>query len=308
MKIKFSFIVLVLSNLVFSGHLTAQGVAVSNDGNYLPASSAILDVMATDKGILIPRLSTAQREAIYQPANGLLVFDSDKASFLYFDGAAWRSLASKNYVDSIKQEIKLEIWAEIGVDDTEGHHYPAVKIGSQVWMALNLRATRYSDGSPIPRVTDNTAWSLLSTPAFCWYMNDSSTYAALCGAMYNWYAVNSGILCPEGWHVPSDAEWTILTDYLGGVSLAGGKMKEAGTTHWLSPNTGASNSSGFTAIPGGFRHNGSFWDYGYNANWWSSSDHNSTESWARKIFYYSGTVLRDVNHMNIGFSVRCLKN
>src|SRR5574344_993327 len=154
--------------------------------------------------------------------------------------------------------------------DIEGNTYKTVTIGTQTWMAENLKVTKYNDGAAIPNVTDNTAWSKLTTGALCDYDNtpsNSETY----GKLYNWHAVNTGKLCPTGWHVPSDAEWTKLTDYL--TSDAGGKLKETGTTHWNSPNTSATNETGFTALPGGSRgYSGAFLNvcgYGY---WWSATE------------------------------------
>jgi uncharacterized protein (TIGR02145 family) len=134
--------------------------------------------------------------------------------------------------------------------DVDGNVYNTVTIGAQVWMAENLRTTKYNDGTSIPLVTDSTKWSDLSTPAHCWYNNDKASYKATYGALYNWYTVATDNLCPTGWHVPTTAEWQILKDYLGS-SVDGGKLKESGTTHWKSPNKGATNESGFTALPGG---------------------------------------------------------
>jgi uncharacterized protein (TIGR02145 family) len=139
------------------------------------------------------------------------------------------------------------------VKDQDGNAYKTVNIGNQVWMAENLRTTKFNDNKTIPLVKDSTAWSNLITPGYCCYDNDAETYLSLYGALYNWYAVNTGKLCPEGWHVPSDEEWITLRTYLGGEELAGGKMKESGISHWQSPNAGATNQSGFTAIPGGVR-------------------------------------------------------
>jgi uncharacterized protein (TIGR02145 family) len=285
-----------------------QGVAISNENNYQAEGSSILDVSSDSKGILIPRLTGAQRASISEPATGLMVFDTDINTFCFYDGASWQYLITKAYADSLKQEVKLEIYAELGVDDIDGNHYLAVKIGNQVWMAENLRTTRLNNGSEIPEITENAAWNGMTSPAYCWFFNDSASYAGFCGALYNWYSVGTGNLCPEGWHVPTDTDWTELTNFLGGTSVAGGKMKETGTAHWLAPNNGATNESGFTAIPGGFRYNGSFWDYGYNANWWSSTENTSTDCWARKIYYYGAFFYADANVKNIGFSVRCLKN
>lgn len=138
--------------------------------------------------------------------------------------------------------------------DIEGNVYQTVIIGTQVWMAENLRTTKYNDGSSIPLVTEAAAWDDLNSPGYCWYDNDSINYKDTYGALYNWNAINTGKLAPVGWHVATDADWTTLTTYLGGDSIAGGKLKEQGTSHWAIPNTGASNTSGFTGLPAGFRN------------------------------------------------------
>ncbi len=155
------------------------------------------------------------------------------------------------------------------VTDIDGNVYHTVTIGTQVWLVENLKTTRYNDGTSIPLVTDSAAWSNADTSAYCWYNNDianKNTY----GALYNWFTVNTGKLAIAGWHIPTDAEWTTLTDYLGGESIAGGKLKETGTTHWRSPNAGATNESGFTALPGGHRDvNGTFSAMGDDGFWWS---------------------------------------
>ena len=120
-------------------------------------------------------------------------------------------------------------------------------------MAENLKTTKYRDGTSIPLVTENTAWLNLTTPGYCWYNNDAAHYKSTYGALYNWYVLNAGSngwknVCPTGWHVPTDAEWTTLTTYLGGESIAGGKLKETGTSHWLSPNTVATNETGLHTL------------------------------------------------------------
>jgi len=130
----------------------------------------------------------------------------------------------------------------------------SVQIGNQTWTLKNLDVSTYRNGDPIPQVQDNTAWANLSTGAWCYYLNNTAN-GTIYGKLYNWYAVNDPRgLAPNGYHIPTDAEWTTLTTYLGGSTLAGGKMKEAGSSHWLSPNTGATNSSGFKGLPGGFRY------------------------------------------------------
>ncbi|MCX6258773.1 MAG: fibrobacter succinogenes major paralogous domain-containing protein [Bacteroidia bacterium] len=197
------------------------------------------------------------------------------------------------------------------VKDIDGNVYHTVTIGSQVWMVENLKTTKFNDGTAIPLVTDSLAWSYLFTPGFCWYNNDASTYKNTYGALYNWYAVNTGKLCPPGWHVPSDAEWTQLTDFLGGDSIAGGKMKESGTIHWYSPNIGATNSSRFTALPGGFRgNNGTFTSLVGFGSWWSVTEavDDASSAYLRLLGYDRANVLRFIDAKSDGFSVRCVRD
>lgn len=195
------------------------------------------------------------------------------------------------------------------VKDIDGNGYITVRIGSQWWMAENLKTTKLNDGTDIPMVFDNKTWGSLTTIAYCWYKNDEENYKNEYGALYNWYAVNTGKICPVGWHMPSDNEWTTLTNYLGGENVAGGKLKEASTTHWDSPNIGATNESGFTALPGGSRlSNGEFRDIGQNGNWWSSTEQSSQFAWQRVMFRNLNGVGRVGCNMEYGFSVRCLKD
>jgi uncharacterized protein (TIGR02145 family) len=192
--------------------------------------------------------------------------------------------------------------------DIDGNTYKTVTIGTQTWMAENLKVTKYNDGAAIPKVTDATAWSELTTGALCDYENtpsNSETY----GKLYNWHAVNTGKLCPTGWHVPSDAEWTELTDYLGETD-AGGKLKETGTTHWNSPNTSATNETGFTALPGGARSSdyGVFTNIGYHGYWWSATEIYATTAWSRTMSDNYNYVYRFYSNKEIGFSVRCVRD
>jgi len=195
------------------------------------------------------------------------------------------------------------------VTDVDGNIYKTVKIGTQWWMAENLKTTKYNDGISIPLVTADT-FSNLTTPGYCWYNNDAATYKNTYGALYNWYAVNTGKLAPSGWHVPTDAEWTILTNLLGGDSIAGGKMKEAGITHWLSPNTGANNSSGFSGLPGGARyHFGMFLYVGREGSWWSATEWSLSYAWLLYLSYNNPVALHVVTGDKYrGVSVRCVMN
>jgi len=157
--------------------------------------------------------------------------------------------------------------------------------------------------------TDEKAWSVLATPGYCWYGNDEETYKSTYGALYNWYAVNTGKLCPQGWHVPTDAEWTFLTNYLGGESTAGGKLKKTGKSYWVDPNEGATNETGYTALPGGFRfRDGLFHDFGFSGYWWSSTEYTREKAHFRYMNYEYNNVFRFNNMKNIGFSVRCIKD
>ncbi len=197
------------------------------------------------------------------------------------------------------------------VTDYNGNVYNTVQIGTQCWMKENLKARNYRNGTTIPNISTNITWLQLVTGARCWYNNDSATYAATYGALYNWYAVdNPNGLCPTGWHVPTDAEWTILTDFLGGLSVAGGSLKETGTTHWHGYNTGATNSSGFTALPGGDRnsHNGWFSQVGGVGSWWSSSVYSSASARSLSLSCNTSIVNMSSYNNNYGFSVRCVRD
>ncbi len=199
------------------------------------------------------------------------------------------------------------------ISDKSGNSYKTVYIGTQQWMAENLKTSKYSDGTLIPNVTDYTEWENNTTGAWAYYENDAANNSKY-GKLYNWYAVSPTTngnknVCPSGWHVPTDAEWTVLTEYLGGESIAGGKMKEVGTTSWVSPNAEAINTSLFTGLPGGGRYNaGSYDAIGYFGLWWSSSETNTNNAWARSLYLNGGNAFRDYSAKESGFSVRCLRD
>jgi uncharacterized protein (TIGR02145 family) len=209
------------------------------------------------------------------------------------------------------------------VKDIDGNVYNTVTIGTQTWMKENLKTTHYADGTAIPLLTGNSNWDTLTaaSKAYCYYDDNSATYANTYGALYTWSAAMNGAassssspsgiqgVCPTGWHLPSDDEWTTLTDYLGGVIVAGGKLKETGTTHWQSPNRGTTNKSGFTALPGGLRYYyGTFGSIGHLGFWWSASESNTISAWTRCLSYdYSGVYGGDYYKL-YDFSVRCLRD
>jgi len=193
--------------------------------------------------------------------------------------------------------------------DYDGNTYYTVKIGEQWWMAENLKVTHYRDGSVIPHVND-ASWSSADYGAYCEYMTDEN-YVAGFGRLYNWFAVDdSRNIAPEGWHVPSNAEWQTLVDYLGGDAVAGGKMKETGTASWISPNTGATDESGFHALPGGLRYDfGAFAGMGSVAWFWSSTESYSDYAWIREMTYnYAGVNSYDMGDKNNGMAIRCVKD
>jgi uncharacterized protein (TIGR02145 family) len=183
-------------------------------------------------------------------------------------------------------------------------YVPIVKIGSQCWMQKNLDVSKYRNGDTIPEVTDPTEWANLTTGAWCYYENDTAN-GPVYGKLYNWYAVNDPRgLAPIDWHIPSDAEWTKLTDFLGGEDIAGVKMKVM--TGW-STNIDATNSSGFTGIPGGNReYTGPFENVGYNGGWWSATEYNDKNAYYRGLYHNGGTLHQNIPNKIYGYSVRCL--
>jgi uncharacterized protein (TIGR02145 family) len=207
----------------------------------------------------------------------------------------------------------------VTISDVDGNVYNTVTIGTQVWMAENLKATKYNDNTAIPNITVNETFAAATTGAYSDYDNtpsNSTTY----GRLYNWYAIDNDAttktasnggknICPTGWHVPTIAEWTTLSTYLGGGTVAGAKLKETGTTHWETPNTGATNESGFTGLPAGIRSSSGTWNIGVQTYWWSSSKHSGS------VYNDYTYIQNNYNNLSIsypsdpmGFSVRCISD
>jgi uncharacterized protein (TIGR02145 family) len=203
------------------------------------------------------------------------------------------------------------IKAQETVTDIDSNVYQTVTIGTQIWMKENLKTIHYSNGDAIPNITDTTAWTGLTTGAYCNYNNDS-TKVATYGRLYNWYAVaDDRNVCPAGWTVPKDADWTTLINYLGGESVAGGKMKEVGTMHWTYPNTGANNSSVFTGLPAGLRDDlAGFYDIDKGGSFWSANANSSEPSYAYfLLLWFSEVKVQYFSYYkSLGNSVRCLKD
>jgi len=192
--------------------------------------------------------------------------------------------------------------------DVDGNTYTTVTIGSQVWMKENLKTTRYRNGAVIPTGLSDSQWQNTNSGAYAIYDNNAANNDTY-GKLYNWFAVtDSRNLCPTGWHVPSDAEWTTLENFLGGVNVAGGKMK-AVSSLWTSPNTGATDESGFSGLPGGCRfYLGSYFGVGNYGYWWSSTESSTTYAWGRGLGYVSGGSNRSYYYEPYGFGVRCLRD
>lgn len=213
------------------------------------------------------------------------------------------------------------------IKDIDGNVYHSITIGTQVWMLENLKVTKYNDGTAIPLVTDATEWSLLTTPGFCWFNNDESANKNSYGGLYNWYAVNTGKLAPTGWHVPTDAEWTVLENYLvvngynyDGTTTGNKYAKALASATGWTPDAGTGtagntdypnyrNKSGFTALPGGYRHKAG-WDdsIGVFGGWWSSTEPNAASAWMRGVYNYEIYVERSNYEKQYGFFVRCLRD
>jgi len=192
------------------------------------------------------------------------------------------------------------------VTDQEGNVYKTITIGTQTWMAENLRATKYNDGTSIPNVNNNSDWSNLSTGAYCSYNNQTTIEPiATYGYLYNWYTVNTGNLAPKGWHVATNNEWAILISYLGGI-YSGYKLKEKGTTHW-DLNDDATNESGFTALSIGHRtQTGEFSDL--ESIYWSSTSLSSDYAKSRGLYDLTNQIYNDITDKRYGLSVRCIKD
>jgi len=258
-------------------------------GTATPDASAKLDISSTTQGLLPPRMTTAQRDAIVSTATGLVIFNTTTNGLEFKSSTGWVSLKTSS----------------------DAAFLPTIVIGTQQWMEKNLDVLTYRNGDIIPQVTDPTTWAALTTGAWCYYNNDVAK-GAIYGKLYNWYAVTDPRgLAPTGWHVPTDVEWTTLETTLGGNALAGGKIKTVGTTLWAPPNTGATNESSFAGLPGGGRYDdGTFEPYSFGCYWWSSTEHISNQSfaWFSGASYWTSSMTRTYFYKHGGFSVRCLRD
>jgi uncharacterized protein (TIGR02145 family) len=292
-----------------TGSTAVSGGNVSNDGGTL----------VTQRGICYstsPSPTTANTTIISGSGTG--GFTSNLTSLTASTNYYVRAYATNSAGTAYGNEVSFTTTAGGGGIVTnpgagvtfDGYTYSSIVLGNgQEWMAENLRTTSYANGDPIPNVTDNTQWPSLTTGAWSHYNNDSQ-YENPYGKLYNWYTVDDPRnVCPTGWHMPTDAEYVLLTDYLGGGPVAGGKMKSTGTQYWLSPNLDATNESGFSGLPGGVRDpSGPFNLIGYYGFWWSSSENGTFYAWARDLDYSDGSVSSYNDSKTYGYSVRCLRD
>jgi uncharacterized protein (TIGR02145 family) len=216
-------------------------------------------------------------------------------------------------VNSLGTTFGSDLTFTTTIEDGEGNVYNIVIIGTQVWMKENLRTTKYSNGDLIGTTSSPTLdISGESTPKYQWVYGGDESNLVTYGRLYTWFAVtDSRNVCPTGWHLPTDSEWTTLTTFLGGDNVAGGKLKETGTTHWSSPNTGATNETGFRGLPSGNRDsNGTtgFYNIRNGGNWWSSTEFSTTFAYCRHMFYNDSNLSSGNYDKQAGFSVRCLKD
>ncbi len=267
----------------------SQNVAINTDGSP-PHTSAILDLQATDKGILIPRINVEQRDEISEPAKGLLIYQTGhKSGFRYYNGAEWRDL-ERPFVNNVK--------------DSDGNTYDILVIGTQQWFASNLKVTHFRNGDPIPFIDASLQWAEAGEAAATAYNGMAETYLPIFGLLYNAFAVNDARgLCPEGWKVPEEDDWQELADYLGDHS--GGRLKSL--FGWEHPNEGATNDSGFSALPAGqVNEDGSSGMVRYHAVFWSAEESEKNYQ-AALLKHESSGFYFETRPAKQGLSVRCVK-
>ena len=277
---------------VFAISLNAQtGVAINSTGAE-PDNSSILDVSSTTKGFLPPRMTTVQRNAISSPAEGLVIYNTDEKTLNIYNGTLWGLLSPL-------------VCGQPFTDPRDGKIYNTSLIGTQCWMTQNLAYLPSVVGPGTSSETDPYYYVYGYNGTNVATAKANASYGTY-GVLYNWPA--STIACPTGWHLPNDAEWTTLSTYLGGEEVAGGKMKESGFTHWTDPNTGATNTSGFTALPAGWCISGLFAFQVQRTTFWSATlGAPNPMRWS--IFYNgSGMYSDDGFDKSAGFSVRCINN
>ncbi len=282
--------------LTINGKLSTDGLAINGD----PKPSAVVDLSNSTKGFLPPRLSNYQRNQINSPEIGLTIFNTDSNCLEFFVAGGWYNVCQNKLV---------------AVTDIDGNSYGLVTIGSQVWLDQNLNVTKFNNGDVITELKAASDWIGSGNPAWCWYGNTAkSNYI---GKLYNWKVANdSRNVCPQGFHIPTDDEWTALTNLYGGENLAAGPLKQTGTTTWASPNTGATNISKFTATSNGYRNfeNTIYTDANYFSalgsygTWWTKTSFDATRAYHRYMYWGEVAVNRGASNKINGFGIRCIKD
>jgi len=247
----------------------------------------------------VPSMTYTERDAIENPTIGMQIFNTISGCVNYYNGDYW--------IENCGEKVSFQQCGDLLIDYRDGKKYQTVQIGTQCWMAENLNVGILIDGNS--NQTNNS-----TIEKYCY--NNSESNCTIYGGLYQWdemmnYSTTAGAqgICPPDWHLPTDAEWTTLTTYLGGESVAGGKMKEAGTTHWNSPNTGATNASGFTGLPGGLLYDGIFYNIGSYSFFWSSTEYDIYKAWDIDLYFSNPEVGHSNHHKeHHGFSVRCIKD
>jgi uncharacterized protein (TIGR02145 family) len=263
------------------------------DNSVLTESSSSGKISGT---ITSKRKSGCYKKEIHYKSGDVLLYECKSGNF--------QTVVTDTPGISKKQEVKFTTCR-----DFDGNHYKVVTIGNQLWMAENLRTVHYANGDTIFQITNDSIWVTLTRGASIVYLYDSVNLEMF-GLQYNWYAAaDKRNVCPTGWRLPSDADWDALQDYLGGQSVAGGKLKEIRPSIWSVPNSGANNSSGFSALPGGGHNNDGVWyNYGNDTYFWSSTDKDSTIAYNRLLHFKSSIFYRNFHVKKDGFSVRCIKD
>ncbi len=266
-----------------------------NSTNAAADASAIVDISSTTKGFLPPRMTTDQRKAIASPAEGLVVYNTDHQSIEVYNGEVWTTNTGQFKCGNTQ------------IKDTQGHRYETVLIGTQCWMAENLNSGNRINGS-----VDQSNNSIIEKYCF----NDNDANCDEYGGLYQWnemmqYVTTEGTqgICPTGWHLPTLTEWATLVAFLGGSTIAGGKMKETGTNHWLVQSIGTTNSSGFTALGAGYLYESTFYDLKGSCNIWTSKKEIIGDvAWYYSIWDSEDTIILDSGSYDLGFSVRCIQD
>jgi len=294
--------------IILSGSLTAQNGGMNigtlnvsttvEVGTSLEVGTSSESIILMNEMISLPPLTNSDILNFEQVPYGSIVFSSESDVLLVFDGDWWKRVDGKNdhYLSTCEKNYHYQ-----------GQDFRGVLIGTQCWMDRNVNI-----GTRIHYAVDQTNNSVIEK--YCY--SGSETYCDTYGGLYQWDEAmgysNSGSgvqgICPDGWHIPTDAEWTTLIDYLGGSSVAGGKMKETGFIHWDIPNTSATNASKFTALPGGYRTSNGYTNRGIKNSLWSATENDGSSAYYRYLYYTHANVVRVDNDKSYGYSVRCLRN